>query len=280
MAMDPAQFVQRAARHMAWRIERVATWTADRIRRGNRTIIMTPQAGLRFGNWLYLWLRAHERTASGEPTLVLTAPGMDVWLEEFPSLRALTIERDRLRFHDRREWDERSWNQRFGDEFSREALRAFIADSLVPDIEPDRSDTVVINVRRGDYYSNPGLRERYGFDQLGYLAAALRVAGAAENALVVSDDIDWCRENLDELIHETHPRVDYAKSGAVSDFRALAAARKLIGTNSTFSYWGGYIAGVLHDDAVVVMPRFHARLDGETDAYQLDPRWTIIEGFH
>ena len=138
----------------------------------------------------------------------------------------------------------------------------------------------MINVRRGDYYSNPGLRERYGFDQIGYLAAALPAAGDADRALVVSDDIEWCRAHLDGLLAQRIARVDYAPPGAVSNFRAVATGRRLIGTNSTFSYWGGYIADVLHADAVVVMPRFHARIDEETDAYQLDPRWIIIDGYH
>ena len=278
--MNPAQFARRAARHVAWRIERAYTHTADRLRRGDRTVIMTPPAGLRFGNWLYLWLNAHERSRNGAPTLVLYVPAMEPWLEAFPALRSLTIARDRMRFHDRREWDEQSWHQKFGDDFSRAALRAFIAEMLAPFIRPDRTDAVVLNIRRGDYYSNPGLRERYGFDQLGYLSSALQATGISERALVVSDDMDWCRENLDSLIRQSHQEVDYAEPGAVSNFTAIAAARTLIGTNSTFSYWGGYIADALHEDAMIVMPRFHARIDENTDAYQLDPEWTIIDGFH
>ena len=278
--MNPAAFARRVVRHLAWRGERAYTLTADRMRRGDRTVIMTPPAGLRFGNWLYLWLDAHERSSRGETTRVLHVAAMDPWLEAFPSLRPLTVSREQLRFHDRREWNERSWHQRFGVDFSREALRAFIKDVLGPFIQPDQTDAVVLNIRRGDYYSNPGLHARYGFDQLGYLRAALRAAGRSERALVVSDDIQWCRENLDGVIRQWHDRVDYAEPGAVANFLAVSAARTLIGTNSTFSYWGGYIADALHDDALIVMPRFHARIEENTDAYQLDPDWTIIDGFH
>lgn len=275
--MDVLRFPARAARHIAWRAERATTLTLDAMRRGDRTVITTPPAGLRFGNWLYLWLDADARTRSGERTVVLQAPGMDIWLEAFPALRALTVERDLVRFHDRRDWGEHSWNQRFGDDFSRESLDAFISGYMAPYIAPDRSGTLVINVRRGDYYSNPGLRRRYGFDQLGYLREALRRAGRADRVLIVSDDPDWCRENVVGMLDAAS--VEFADRDPVSNFMAVASASRLVGTNSTFSYWGGYIAGVLHGSATIVMPRFHGRLPVGSDAYQLDPRWTIIDGY-
>jgi hypothetical protein len=276
--MDVLRFPARAARHIAWRAERAKTLTLDALRRGDRTVITTPPAGLRFGNWLYLWLDAYARTRSGERTVVLQAPGMDIWLEAFPALRGLTVDPDLLRFHDRRDWGEHSWNQRFGDDFSRESLDAFISEYLAPYIAPDRSGTLVINVRRGDYYSNPGLRQRYGFDQLGYLREALKRAGRVERVLIVSDDPDWCRDNVVEMLDGGS--VEFADRDPVSNFMAVASPSRLIGMNSTFTYWGAYIAGVLHESPLIVMPRFHARMAESNDAHQLDPRWTIIDGYN
>jgi hypothetical protein len=275
--MDVLRFPARAARHIAWRAERAKTLTLDALRRGDRTVITTPPAGLRFGNWLYLWLDAYARTRSGERTVVLQAPGMDIWLEAFPALRGLTVDPDLLRFHDRRDWGEHSWNQRFGDDFSRESLDAFISEYLAPYIAPDRSGTLVINVRRGDYYSNPGLRQRYGFDQLGYLREALKRAGRVDRVLIVSDDPDWCRDNVVEMLDGGS--VEFADRDPVSNFMAVASPSRLIGMNSTFTYWGAYIAGVLHESPLIVMPRFHARMAESNDAHQLDPRWTIIDGY-
>lgn len=278
--MDARRFPARAARHVAWRAERMTTAMLDAVRRGDRTLITTPPAGLRFGNWLYLWLDAHQRTLAGERTVVLQAPGMDVWLDAFPALRGLTVSRDLVRFHDRREWDvETSWKQRFGVDFTRESLDAFISDLVAPYIDADDSGRLVVNLRRGDYYSTPGLRERYGFDQLGYLRDALVRVGHVDRALIVSDDPDWCRENILGILETTTSRVDFAERDPVSNFQAVAGASRIIGTNSTFTYWGAYIAGVLHDSPVVVMPRFHARMEGWTDAHQLDPRWIAIDGY-
>lgn len=275
-----ASFGRRAARHVAWRAGRFFTAAADSLRRGDRVVIMTPPAGMRFGNWLYLWLDAHQRTAAGEPTLVLEAPGMAVWLREFPRLRDLTVPRALLRFHDRREWDDESWSQRFGVDYTRASLDAFIDSTLVPELREDQGDALVINVRRGDYFSDPTHAARYGWDITGYVVDALDAAGPAGRALVVSDDAQWCRDELDVLIRSTVARVDYAEPDPAANFQAIAGARRLIGTNSTFSYWGGYVAGARFDAPQIIMPRFHGRLPEGSDAYQLDPAWIVIDGHH
>lgn len=95
---------------------------------------------------------------------------------------------------------------------------------------------------------------------------------------VVSDGIDWCHARLGWL-------ADYAPltfadgETPMQNLVTVATARRLVLTNSTFSYWGAYISNVLHRDnhAHVHAPWFHARTIADGRAYQLDPRWTIIE---
>lgn len=277
--MRPGEFARRGVRHIAWRSRLATARTVDLFRRGERTVIMTPHAGLRFGNWLYLWLDAHARTHAGEPTVVRWAPGMETWLAAFPALRALTVTTGTMTFHDRREWDDLSWHQRYGIDFTRAELDAFVHEVIAPEIDPGPSHNLVINVRRGDYYSDPGHRARYGFDQVGYLAESLRRIGASSRIVVVSDDPDWCRENLDQLLRGHAAAVTYDEQDPLANFRAICSAHRLIGTNSTFSYWGGYTVSALDPEATVVMPKFHGRLPTGSDAYQLDPHWTIVDGF-
>lgn len=242
-------------------------------------MITTPVAGLRFGNWLYLWLIAHGRTAAGSPTVVLAVDDMRPWLDAFPDLQALTVRRDQVRFHDRREWEGDFRYQRFGVDFSREALHRFVREALAPSIPVDRSDRVVVNVRRGDYYEGD-FAQRYGFDVKGYVAEALARMDHVERVIVVSDDPEWCRSQLDAVIRPLSPFVEYADKDPAGNFLTIASCRRLIGTNSTFSYWGGYVADALHEDAQIIMPLFHARLERGTDAFQLDPRWQAIDGYH
>ncbi|WP_404443957.1 alpha-1,2-fucosyltransferase [Microbacterium marinum] len=276
--MKAFSLLRRVGRHAAWRMRRLVARTADKFRRGERTVIATPPAGLRFGNWLYLWLDAHRRTLDGHPTFVLEVSGMAPWLEAFPRLRAYTVAADSVKFHDHREWGEFSWNQRYGQDFVRADLVAFINDVLVAEIQPDDSSAVVVNVRRGDYYSNPGLKERYGFDQIGYLREALTRVGDVDVVTIVSDDVPWCRMHVAPLL-PSEAVVKFAAQDPVGDFLTVARSRRIIGMNSTFTYWGAYIATVLHPDACIVMPQFHARMAGSWDAHQLDPDWIILDGF-
>lgn len=278
--MKPVVLARRAARHLAWRVERACTLTVESLRRGDRTVITTPTAGIGFGNWLYLWLEAHRRTEAGQVTQVLEASGMDTWLRAFPGLARLTIPRGTLRFHDARMGYASMLSPRFGVDFSRDSLNEFIQDALAPRIAPGPSDSLVVNVRRGDYYSDPYFRRLYGFDQIGYLRAALETVGRVDRARVVSDDIDWCRRNIQVLLLDYADAVEFVDSDPLGDFQIVAGAASLIGTNSTFSYWGGYVAGVLNPSARAVMPQFHARLPEMEIGPQLDPRWTVIEGFH
>lgn len=265
----------RALAHLAWRARRAR----EGLRRGDRRIIMTPREGLRFGNWLYLWLDAHQRQVAGSPTLVRHVTGMELWLAEFPRLSAMTIQDSALRFHDRREWDDTmSWSQRFGTDFTRETLARFIGD-VFTDIAPQDPERLVVNVRRGDYYQRPELQQRYGFDQVGYLSAALDVIGEASDALVVSDDPEWCRIHLTDTLRRRGIEPRYMTADPASNFRAVAGARRLVGMNSTFSYWGAYIASASPGGAQVVFPRFHARTPEGSDAHQLDPRWIILDGY-
>lgn len=211
---------------------------------------------------------------------MLQTPGMAPWLEEFPHLRKLTVEREELRFHDWREWGEESPSQRFGIDFTRSSLDHFILSKLAPSLPGDAADSIVINVRRGDYYSNPGHLARYGWDIEGYLVEALQIARPAARALIVSDDPGWCRDHVDALVRSVVPVVDYAEADPIGNFRTIASAKCLIGTNSTFSYWGGYVSSTRFESSEVIMPRFHARFDEGTDAYQLDPTWTVIDGHY
>ncbi len=250
----------------------------DLFRFGDRTVIMCPAYGLRVGNFLYLWLRAHRRSAAGSPTVVRRSRAMAPWLDLMPEIEALTVTDDDIRFPDRREWDNTFLYQRFGVDFTREDLRAFVADTLVPHLQPDHSGTLVVNIRRGDYYTE--FRKKYAFDQVGYVREALTRFDDIRRILVVSDDAEWCRTHLEPVVRAAAPIVDYAEPDAWTNFAAVASASRIIGTNSTFSYWAAYVADAIHNDAQIVMPRFHARAPEPVSAHQLDPHWTAIDGFH
>ena len=140
---------------------------------------------------------------------------------------------------------------------------------------------MTVNVRRGDYYSEPHWRELYGFDVAAYVRLA--VEGSLRQApidivRVVSDGPDWCREHLAFLREYAEVEFQSPTDGPTENLIQLASADRLILANSTFSYWAAYISNVWHGDNHdrTWAPWFHRRDFLNGGAWQLDPRWSVV----
>lgn len=256
------------------------------IRRGPRTVLWTEEFKMGLGNILYLWLWAFSRQRAGEDAVVRYTGYLRPWAERFGGICGdLMVETGQIRFRDRRV---HTSNQRFGSDFTEEELRAFAQALLATEplasavpAQVSDSSTLVLNIRRGDYFNDYRFRGKYSFDQIAYLETALAGAaqqGGTDRLTIVSDDIAWCQARLSWL--SRFGEVSYV-TGAdpIGHFATLIGARRLIITNSTFSYWGAYLSTALHGDNhhQVWAPRFHARHIDQGRAYQLDPRWSIVE---
>lgn len=269
--------------YLSYRYGRAKMSVLQRVRSSSERVVSVPPTdGIGVGNMFSFWLWAHHGRTLGRDWWVRRTEAMDPWLEVFPDLRPLIIEPAAVRFRDRRDED---WYQDF-DRFPRDHFESFIRDRLLTStglpLREAVPESVTVNVRRGDYYSNPRFRELYGFDIPGYLRQAM--AGAARQAPirqveVVSDDIDWCRRELGFLADHGELQFQDRCDGPIANLGQLASARRLVLANSTFSYWGAHLSNVRHGDnhAMVWAPRFHRRGINGGRAFQLDPRWSIIE---
>lgn len=96
--------------------------------------------------------------------------------------------------------------------------------------------------------------------------------------LVVSDDVTWCRRELAWLADLVVVR-HLDDPAPVRDFAAVAGARRMVITNSTFSYWAAHLSNLVHGDnhAEVWAPRFFDRTQNGGDSWLLDERWSIVE---
>lgn len=244
--------------------------------------MLTP-LGARVGNFLYFWLQAHRVGAAGGDLRVRSNDHLDDWLGVWPALAGLTIERPEIGRTDRLVPVPLLHFQEFGVDFTRDELNAFIRECLFSDrlrerLTPADERRLTVNVRRGDYYSVPEYHAMYGMDVEGFLRAAVAVAAAeapVDDVVVVSDDPVWCRDNLGWLADVGPVRM--AGGGALDHLAALASARRLVLANSTFSYWGAYLAGARSDGVRVVAPRFHARGVHGDAAWQHDPSWRVLD---
>lgn len=259
------------------------------VRRGPRQVLWVPD-NVNLGNFLYHWLRAHRDQTSGLDVRARTSAAMRPWLEAIPQASRLVVAPEEVRFGDLRVM---GMHQDWGVDYDGETLHRFVREILLPSgalhEHPATElgvDDLVINVRRGDYYSHPVHFQTYGFDQSDYIRQAvelsLQVGGPIPRIHLVTDGLTWCRETLGWLQDYTDS-LTFCEPGesARENFATIASARRIALTNSTFGYWAAYVANVLHADQgadnrnQVVAPWFHARI-GDGKAEQLDPGWHTI----
>lgn len=262
----------------------VARRGIDVVRRGSRTVLLThPETN--FGNFLYLWMKAYSEQQAGHDVLVSRTPRMDPWLEYVPYAAAhLVIDRDAVRLLDRR--DLRMF-QGWASDYVPEQVSRFVDSVLLPSELPlarrEDEGRVVVNIRRGDFFS-ARYAPRYAFDPMEYLSTAMSrsvaLGGPVEEFHVVSDDLEWCRRNVTGLLGEGGAAVTFAADGSTpaEHFGAVASSRRLILTHSTFGYWGAHVSNALHgtNHEQVVVPWFHDRTVWGGESYMLNPSWTVV----
>ncbi len=264
-----------------------------------------------FGNLLYVALWVHQGRRVGEHRAMRVTPTLQRWLQDLPELGALCVGRGEVRFSDQRlsPWSPAQrasagpWSEAVhgttqalngtaaGRGFSDLDLASFIDAYLEPSLQSARhsssrgeGDRLIVNVRRGDYYSVPELRSAFAFDLDTYLrtavTGALADSGPVDEIHVVSDGLDWCRARLHWLA-DLAPRLTWADPASTSfdHFTTLIRADRLVMTNSTFSYWAAYVGDRLrgHSGRRIRAPRFFDRTVNDGRSWWLDTSWDVVE---
>lgn len=111
---------------------------------------------------------------------------------------------------------------------------------------------VSVHVRRGDYVSNVNAHQFHGLCSLDYYNHAVSMIAEKQDGIelfIFSDDIAWCKENLnyDFQIHfiETND--------AHSDMYLMSLCRHHIIANSSFSWWGAWLN--TNPSKIVIAPK-------------------------
>ena len=142
-------------------------------------------------------------------------------------------------------------------------IRSQLLEELSPTMPPGPGDLAMMNrmrtgtpvslhVRRGDYVSLPSAAAYHGLCSLHYYRAAM--AYVAERVadpvfFVFSDDPEWTRANLSSP-YPTHYVDHNTPEDAFQDLRLMSICRHHIIANSSFSWWGAWLAP-LQDGLVV-----------------------------
>lgn len=112
-------------------------------------------------------------------------------------------------------------------------------------VYPELKDKTIaaINVRRGDYLTFP---TRHPVVSLQYIYEAVKRLPTVDYYFVVSDDIEWCKQNI-QL-----PNCIFTTFNDYEALWLLSLCQHFVISNSSFSWWGAYLSS--HSNKVVVAP--------------------------
>lgn len=118
------------------------------------------------------------------------------------------------------------------------------SQSLIKQIEKTKN-SVSLHVRRGDYVTNKHANKHHGVCSLNYYYEAIKLLEKESPELeffLFSDDPEWVRENL--KIEHKLTIVDFnGPEFAYLDMYMMSKCQYHIMANSSFSWWGAWLAG-------------------------------------
>lgn len=138
------------------------------------------------------------------------------------------------------------------------------------------AESVAVHVRRGDYVSSPEVRAVHNALEPAYYALAgeaLRQRVGQGTFFVFSDDPDWAEAH----IRLPGPTTTVRHEGTVAahdDMRLMSLCRHAIIANSSFSWWGAWLAR--HPGQVVTAPaRWFRSRPAPTGL--IPPQWIVVD---
>jgi len=144
-------------------------------------------------------------------------------------------------------------------------------------LEIESTNSLCINVRRGDYVDHPIYSKNLGFIGMPYYQAALRHMmefAQIEKAYVFSDDLAWCQEHL--KLDIPHMLVGHEHKGSkFSDYlRLMSLCKHFIIPNSTFAWWAAWLGQ--KDESVVIAPKKWSADGSLNSPDRIPPTWIQI----
>lgn len=116
-------------------------------------------------------------------------------------------------------------------------------------------NSVFIGVRKGDYSKNAAMRKSWGsFDSTYYQSCMNYIEARIDDPVfyVFSNDIDWCKKNLDFAGHNYQYRENSSVIDDFEELQIMASCKHAIIVNSTFNWWGAWLND--NEDKIVCCP--------------------------
>lgn len=136
-------------------------------------------------------------------------------------------------------------------------------------------ESVSVHIRRGDYVSNPKTNQVHGFLGLEYYQRALNVMLEKignPHFFVFSDDPKWAEQNL-----KIDAPITYVNHNSVKnyeDMRLMSTCKHHIIANSSFSWWGAWLAS--NENKIVIGPSKWFRGKEYIDQDRMPETWLRV----
>lgn len=135
--------------------------------------------------------------------------------------------------------------------------------------------SVSLHIRRGDYLSNKNIKYYRNLTETDYYQKAIKyISDNFEDTrfYVFSDDIVWCRENMN-LPQHTSFICSNNGSNSFVDMHLMSLCKHNIIANSTFSWWGAWLNK--NDSKCVIAPKIWF-LDNYSKEFDLPKGWILL----
>ncbi len=122
--------------------------------------------------------------------------------------------------------------------------------------------SVAIHIRRGDYLNNPV----HNVFDISYIEKGIALMqdtiGEKIQLYIFSDDLKWCRENLNTL-YPNIPKLFCEGGNAKEDLQLMSMCQHFIIANSSFSWWAAWLGRASNKTVVAPQKWFNGtKFDG------------------
>jgi hypothetical protein len=148
--------------------------------------------------------------------------------------------------------------------------------SLSPVINDPVEQRIAVHMRYGDYRSNHHARTFHGLTDTNYFIDCIDFlveSGHPAKIIVVSDEPTLAKQELESAgLSKKYVTQFIGKQSQYRDLSLIASSSSIVMSNSTFSWWGAWVASVLHQ-STVVFPQPWLSSDDLGTTNLLAPKW-------
>ena len=139
------------------------------------------------------------------------------------------------------------------------------------------SKYIAVHFRGGDYLTNNLIRQAHGVTGLNYFINGVKKLTEdlnTDNVVFVTDSPEFLREKI-EIFQNLRTSI-VSSENIYEDLALIANSSGVVMSNSTFSWWGAFIANKISDAKIIVpTPWFTGII--EEPQYLIPNHWTVLE---